>query len=489
MGCCNELATALDTAVFDPTQHVNFAKGMVLGVDDFRQEFAYLSGRDQWLLRDAIGYGTASGLRVVVEDGGADGPRLRVTAGSAIVPSGRQVCVNADQCAVINKWLAKPGNAAIVNQLLNPGSPPLSPPFSPPFSPPMGPPGATSGTIALHLTLCYDDCLTRPVPVPGEPCRSEDELMADSRVADDFRLELRKDAPAQVEEDALRDFVKWLRANVQVVDASPPPIGDGASWLEALRPAAQPWLDAAAMSPPMSPPASFATLGDYLSDLSPLGLAVGRGQLCEFLRVAFRFWVTELRPMWTARRCHRPMVKDQDCILLARLEFDVDWVGGSPAGAWQVVGSPPAVVVDEAARPFIVHLRLLQEWLTCGCECGGPGTAAPAIQAPAMPPSGTLEYLLVLKADTPNLVLDDSHYCVVCKGPFTINLTLPASVPASAGRVFVIRNVDATKVTVFPDSATTNKVDDKAKLPVKTKTAVTLIADGEGGWQVIGMAG
>ena len=28
---------------------------IVLGEDDFRQEFAYLSGRDQWLARDAIG--------------------------------------------------------------------------------------------------------------------------------------------------------------------------------------------------------------------------------------------------------------------------------------------------------------------------------------------------------------------------------------------------------------------------------------------------
>src|SRR5689334_20884289 len=131
MGCCNcnELGTALDAAALDPTQHVNFAKGMVLGVDDFRQEFAYLSGRDQWLARDAIGYGTVSGLRVFVEEAGADGPRLHVSAGSAIVPSGKHVCVGADQCAVLNRWLAKPENAAIVAQLLGVASPPASPPL------------------------------------------------------------------------------------------------------------------------------------------------------------------------------------------------------------------------------------------------------------------------------------------------------------------------------------------------------------------------
>jgi len=493
MGCCNELATALDNpASPDPTQHVNFAKGMVLGVDDFRQEFAYLSGRDQWLARDAIGYGTVAGLHVFVENE-AEGPRVHVTAGSAFVPAGKQVCVGSDQCAGLNKWLAKPANAAIVHQLLNPGSPQASPPLSPP--------GNTSGTISLYLTLCYADCLTRPVPVPGEPCRSEDELMADSRVADDFRLELRKDPPAQVEEDALRDFVRWLHANVQVVSSSPPPAGDDATWLATLRAAAQAWLDAVAMSPPMSPPASFSTLGDYLVDLSP-GLAVAQERMCEFLRVALRFWVTELRPLWMARRCHLPMVKDQDCVLLARLEFDVDWEGGSPTGAYVVAGSPAGVVlVDESTRPFLVHLRMLQEWMMCGCECAGLGDVAaamgpppPPILAPRPPGAPPLARAAVSPGRMPilktgrSLALDDGHYCVVCAGAASMKVTLPASIPANAGRVHVIKNVDVMNLTVHADAVAHDKIDDKATLALKKRKAVTLIADGAGAWQVIGLA-
>ena len=50
----------------DPTKHVNYTYGMVLGVDDLTQEFAYHSGRDQWTARDAIGYGTVNGLRVTI---------------------------------------------------------------------------------------------------------------------------------------------------------------------------------------------------------------------------------------------------------------------------------------------------------------------------------------------------------------------------------------------------------------------------------------
>jgi len=492
MGCCNELATALETAVVDATQHVNFAKGMVLGVDDFRQEFAYLSGRDQWLVRDAIGYGTLSGLRVYFENDGVQGPRLHVTAGSAFVPSGKQVCVGADQCAVINKWLAKPENAAIVSRLLNGGSPVLSPPLSPP--------AVTSGTISLFLTLCYQDCLTRPVPVPGEPCRSQDELMADSRVADDYRLELRKDPPVQVEEDALRDFVRWLRTNIHVVDTSPPPAPGDDAWLAALRPAAQAWLDAATLSPPLSPPASFSTLGDYLVDLSPGNLTVAQDQVCDLLRVAFRFWVTELRPLWMARRCHREMMQDQDCVLLARVEFDVDFVGGSPTGVWQIAGSPAAMIVDETMRPILVHMRLLQEWLMCGCECGGLGLAAAqagggefiTFGPPLLDDSVVAAGIAHTPARVPvamitaSVALDDTHYCVVCTGGGTMTLTLPASLPEIAGRVYVIKNADA-KLTVRTAAGTT--IDDKLSLTVKKKNAVTVVADGGGGWLIIGQAG
>jgi hypothetical protein len=487
MGCCNEVATTLDTAaVVDATQHVNFAKGMVLGVDDFRQEFAYLSGRDQWLVRDAVGYGTASGLRVFYENDGTDGPRLHVTAGSAFVPSGKHVCVGADQCAVINKWLAKPKNAAMVTSMVNGGSPVLSPPPSPPV---------TSATISLFLTLCYQDCLTRPVPVPGEPCRSQDELMADSRVADDYRLELRQHAPVQVEEDALRDFVRWLRANVQVGDTSPPQASDDASWLAALRPAAQAWLDAASMSPPLSPPPSFSTLGDYLVDLPPLNLTIRQEQVCDFLRVAFGFWVTELRPLWMASRCHRAMLQDQDCVLLARVEFEVEFIGGSPTGTWQIAGTPVTVVVDETTRPFLVHLRLLQEWLLCGCDCGGLGLAAAQGSGgaiPDLPPgplfvrSGAVHTPVPVSKTNADLVLDDRHYFVIGTTAPRLTLTLPVSLPENVGQVFVIKNADVGRLTVRPPAIGGNTIDDKGSILVKKKSTVTVIADGDGGWHVIG---
>jgi hypothetical protein len=401
MGCCNEPAAALAIATADPTQHVNYAKGMVLGVDDFTQEFAYLAGRDQWLAREAIGYGTVSGLRVFAEHD-AEGPRLHVKAGTALLPSGRLVCVPSDQCAFINRWLAKKDNAGTVNRLLN-ASPPQSP-----SSPPLSPPGATSGIVSLYLTLCYADCETRPVPIPGEPCRSGDELMKMSRIADAFRLELRGTAPAQAEEDSLRDFVRWIRENVHIVDSGGTP---AATWLDALRPAAGGWL--ADASPALSPPASFDTLGDYLFDLAPPHLEITPDQVCEFLRVAFRFWVTELRPLWLATRCQRVMSADQDCVLLARVELEVEWIDGSPTGTWQAVSGPDSMAIDESTRPFITHLRLLQEWLLCsGGELASAITSPPFMSPPITSPAIVSPPIISPPSVSPPAAPDDADYII-----------------------------------------------------------------------------
>src|SRR5579862_264468 len=112
MGCCNATTASVPAiGAPDPSQHVNFVKGMVLGVADYVQEHAYLAGRSEWMARDLIGYGTASGLAVSVEDDGTNGPRVKITAGSALASSGKMICVGRDQCGSINGWLARPDNA------------------------------------------------------------------------------------------------------------------------------------------------------------------------------------------------------------------------------------------------------------------------------------------------------------------------------------------------------------------------------------------
>ena len=101
-------ATAPTLSEPDPAKRVNYTLGMVLGVDDFTQEFAYLSGRDQWTARDVLGYGTVSGLRVTIES--EEGrPQVLVTPGAAINPRGRLIRVSPSQCADLRLWLSAHG--------------------------------------------------------------------------------------------------------------------------------------------------------------------------------------------------------------------------------------------------------------------------------------------------------------------------------------------------------------------------------------------
>lgn len=330
MGCCNATtATVPAIGAPDPGQHVNFVKGMVLGVADYVQEHAYLSGRSEWMVRDLIGYGTASGLAVRIEDDGANGPRVHITAGSAAAPSGRMICVGRDQCGSLNGWLSDPDNARRVSERTS-GSPPAD-------------------SVTLYLTLCYRDCAIAPVPVPGEPCRSEAALMQPSRIADDYCLDFRLDPPEQWEADAIASFSAWLD---DIADEGPgsPPLGPD-EWSAAIRDALDiVAADAEDASPPFweSPP------------VPPLPVGVSIDDYDAFLKLAYRIWITEYRPRVMARRCADLAGSEQDCVLLAALEVPLVHIGGDAAAGWSVDGLAGDVVVEEGRRPLIAPLHLVQ---------------------------------------------------------------------------------------------------------------------------------
>jgi hypothetical protein len=344
-------ATPPTLAEPDPTKHVKYTLGMVLGVDDFTQEFAYLAGRDQWLAREIIGYGTASGLRVTVEVEQA-APQVLVTPGVAVSPRGQLIRVAPSQCADLNLWLQSRREelgrrlASVVGN---------------------------RAQLRLYVVLGYRECATDMVPIPGEPCRSQEETMAPSRLADDFRLELRFDAPEQSEEDALRDFVEWL-SQVEVTDEP-----GGSATLEeleqAIRRAAR--LDE---QTPASPP-------DFFHGSPPEALRIHPSMAYEYLRAAFRLWVTELRPRWQAWRAAGNELDtrasgsgEEDGVLLADLSVPV--ARASQSALWQVENAA-AVGVHEERRPYLVHLRMLQELVVSGRRAGGGATSGGASIGPA----------------------------------------------------------------------------------------------------------
>jgi competence ComEA-like helix-hairpin-helix protein len=308
--------TSPATTAPDPHRHVKYSLGMVLGVDDFDQEFAYLSQRDQWLARDTIGYGTVCGLKVSIETD-ERGPRVAVEPGVAINPRGQLIRVTPAQCAYLNDWLDA-HREDVIREL---GSPPAD-------------------QLTLYVVLCYRECPTDPVPIPGEPCRDETSATVNSRLKDDFQLTLRFTPPDQTEENAVRDFVEWM-SHIEISDgATSHTLED---FLAAIR-------DGAQLSSPPSPPS------DFMYGSPPEGIVINVADACEYLRAALRLWVTELRPLWRGAACDGS-TPDEECVLLAQL--DVPIVDGQAS-------SDEDVIVNEEQRPFLVHLRLLQEWLTCG---------------------------------------------------------------------------------------------------------------------------
>jgi hypothetical protein len=363
-------STQTATGKFEPdtSKHVNYTLGMVLGVDDFKQEFAYLSGRDQWIARDLIGYGTVRGLCVKTETDATEGPRVMVAPGVAISPQGQKICVPTAQCCALNSWL-KANEAKVREKVVGTINSPISSPIS---SPP------SSGlSVKVYVKLCYRECLTDNVLIPGEPCRSEENLSQPSRIMDDFHLKLCLETPKQIEEEAVRDFVDWLkRVKVTNAQGASTPLKD---FLKAIRDA----VDKSFSSPiysPLSPP-------DFMLGSPPPSLHIHPDDACKYLRAAFRLWATELRPRWIERwhgcgaTAPNKGANDtaEECVMLAELE--VPLLPASPGGF--IVNDVAEIKVNEERRPFVLHLRALQEWLLCRVD--EVGILSPPISSP---PSG-----------------------------------------------------------------------------------------------------
>ncbi len=309
----------------DPTKRVNFAHGLVLGADEYLQESAYLAGRAEGLARDLFGYGTVSGLTVESTTIHERGPAVVVGSGLALSPHGRPIRVPM-ACAIhLNEWLEAQRNAFITHVRPAADSPP-------------------SDLLTAFLTVTYCECVTDGVPGPGGPCRTDEPPSLFTRVADGFRLELRYDRPEQIEEDLVRDFIGWLRG-VAVVSSELDALTLD-EFLDALRAAA------ALTSPPG---------GGLTSPPGPLQIPAARAG--EYMNGAFRIWTTEIRRLWRAGGSGAAVCASgqsvDDAVLLA--ELDVPIVP-QPDGRW-IVDETAHLEIRQERRPYLLPLRLLQEWV------------------------------------------------------------------------------------------------------------------------------
>lgn len=455
--------SVLTAAKPDPTKHVLFQQGMVLGVDDFTQEFAYLAGRDQWLARDLLGYGTVAGLAVRKEDDKNKGPRVLVEPGVALGPRGHLIRVPTAQCAYLNDWLKLEKTQKALRERSSP--------------------------LTVYVMLCYRDCATDNVPIPGEPCRSEDDLMKPSRLADDFELRLSFDPPSQHEDEAIRKFVGWMR-QVEISDAviSSPKME---LFLHAIRDALLPLA-----SPPTSSPPAFP---EFDLGSPPVELQIRPEDACEYLTAAFRLWVTELRPKrlgpWLdcgAATTETTGAAPDDCVMLAAISFPFETSSGETK-----VTNFDQIEINERHRPFLAHLRLLQEWVLCGRGLGAElptdvfPSSAPSDLAEGPPPPNVGVRIPVTVVDTAGKTsLNAQHHCVVCD---TQNGDVEISLPSTlfnAGRVYIIKRIGAgaNNLQIVPASGDSIEPS-PGFLPLGAGSAVTIVADRKNRrWQIIAKA-
>lgn len=131
-------------------------------------------------------------------------------------------------------------------------------------------------------------------------------------------------------------------------------------------------------------------------DSPPLDLIIPAARACEYLRAAFRVWVTELRPLWRPnwfsewqccdqKEAHKEQPRE-DCLVLAELNVPLLRVALTDEIK---VDDLREVTINEDRRPFLVHSRLLQEWLLCGRLHATPET--PATSGPRVVAAGSFQ--------------------------------------------------------------------------------------------------
>jgi hypothetical protein len=328
-----------DIHKLDPAKRVNYSFGLVLGVDEFLQEQTHLLEKFRRHDRMLHGYGTVCGLKVTVPDD-VDPPEVRVATGLAVSPGGFEICVPSVMCAKLNDWLN--ANRAALNARF----------------------GGFPAAVTTCVVLCYRECATDVVPIPGEPCRSDADAMAPSRIAESFELKLCiPDADIGSPPFASPPVSSPPGDGVGSLCACPAPSARRLGEIEFGRLLRRVDISASA-SPFATVPqleAAVRAILDIVSGALPSppsgGLGVHPAGAADMLLVVARIWATEVLPellrrdkeTWCGAACNK-------CVLLADLHIEV-------AGDGTVQGGPAGVTVDETRRPILLATSLLQEWL------------------------------------------------------------------------------------------------------------------------------
>ncbi len=434
MSCCTSFSATSTSMRLDPGRHVNFTTGMVLGAEDYRQQQAYSSGRDKWIVRDFHGYGTLNGLEVTLENDGERGPMVRVTGGSAAAPSGQLICVGREQCGGINQWMATEEVAATLDAMSVEAG------------------GTNSLRFPIWLVLCYRDCAIAPVPVPGEPCRSDEELMVPSRIADDYTLSFAFDPPTMTEAEGIAKLNAWVNslaineAGGAETDDLDGLIATATEQLDAIFPSVD--LDAEPVVPDSLDPLNFVP-----------DLAAG------FFAAIKRLWITRWRPRVVAVSCNSQTTDADDCVMLARIEIGAEratnvWEVANLDEGGEITGIDASL--DQSDRPLLLASNVEQ---------------TPA--GLALSDSGFEQQLALIGGDGSTEI---SNGFVVIVGDDPLTLQIPGAEDENRDHTLIVRLASATGSSITPN---TGDIAGDSVFELDGLSEVHLRSNGSDNWAVI----
>src|SRR3989442_285686 len=332
-------AVALPDGTLSPDMRVNYEFGLVLGVNEFRQEQEYFLEKDYLYNRELHGYGIVSGLDVTSDKVGED-VQISVKPGMAIDRWGRPIVVRDTQCARLAAWLAKweEDNAT--------SSPPVK----------VSDKLDKDGNGKLYVVVSHDECLDMLVPIAGQLCGSSETTQAQSRVRDFYNIELRWDAPAMPAWDAARCFAR-LMSLVRIVPELPPYLSDEDKIIEQVQKLGQ-----------ACPDDGFASATDPNTRVFRLPATEAR----EALDRIFAIWTTDVRPNLRPDllTTGADSTTSDAAFLLAQLDFMVTISDGtSPRFTINYCQANKNLDGKRPLpRPFLLHSQLVQELLLLSQE-------------------------------------------------------------------------------------------------------------------------
>jgi len=165
-------------------QRNKYFNGKLMTARDFEDEQAYHIEKRKHHHRYLHGYGIVCGLRVVPTHP-AQRRYVIVEPGVALDPWGREIVVcEPTECELIEG----------------------------------GEPERCDKSNSLYIVLEYRETGAEPIPIPGEPCSSEEENIAPSRIRETFQLSLRPEPPDEEDEVSRRickTFINAIREGVR----------------------------------------------------------------------------------------------------------------------------------------------------------------------------------------------------------------------------------------------------------------------------------